>query len=59
MLEKKRLTSELLRVNAARAEMDYIIEQKNEEIKRLTDAIAIQDAKAAELQEKLKALGEI
>lgn len=58
MLEKKKLKAELLRVTAARAEMDYLVEQKKEEIKRLEDAMNIQDAAEISITEKLKALEE-
>jgi len=58
MLEHKRLKSELLRVGAAKAEMDYIIEQKRDEIKRLEEAMAKQDATEIILLEKIKQLEE-
>ena len=56
MLERKRLLSELLRVGAAKAEMDYLIEQKKEEIKRLENAMSVQEAAEKTLNEKIKSL---
>lgn len=58
MLEKKKLKAELLRVQAAKAEMEYIMEQKMDEIKRLEEAVKKQDAAESSLQQKLSALGE-
>lgn len=58
MLERKKIKSELLRVSAAKAEMDYLIEQKLDEIKRLKDAMAKQEEAEALLITKLNALGE-
>lgn len=58
MLERKRLRSELLRVGAAKAEMDYLIEQKREEIKRLEEAMSKQEAAEVTLTAKLSALDE-
>jgi hypothetical protein len=57
MVEKKKLIAELLRVQAAKAELDYLIEQKLEEIQRLKDAIEKQTQSEMVLSEKLKALG--
>ena len=58
MLERKKLRSELMRVAAAKAEMDYLIEQKLEEIQRLRDNMAKQDAAEKTIQEKIDSLGE-
>jgi hypothetical protein len=58
VLERKKIKSELLRVSAAKAEMDYLIEQKLDEIKRLKDAMAKQEEAEALLITKLDALGE-
>lgn len=56
-LEVKKTQAELLRVQAARAEMDYIIAQKQEEIDRLKGHMKIQDDKENELKQKLKESG--
>lgn len=53
-MEMKRLKAELLRVQAARAEMEYIIAQKMEEVLRLQDAMKKQDEAEVKLLEKLK-----
>jgi hypothetical protein len=55
-MEEKRLKAEFLRVSAARAEMEYIIAQRQEEINRLEEHIKIQIAKEQELSIKLKEL---
>jgi signal transduction histidine kinase len=57
MLEKKKLRAELLRVQAAKAEMEYLMEQKMEEIRRLEDAVKKQELAESSLQEKIKDLG--
>jgi hypothetical protein len=56
MLEHKKLKAELLRVQAAKAEMEYIMEQKMEEIKRLEESVKKQELAEIDLQNKLKAL---
>lgn len=53
-LEAKKLKAELLRVQAAKAEMEYIIEQRLEEIKRMQEAIRIQDETETKLIERMK-----
>lgn len=53
-LEDKKLKAELLRVQAAKAEMEYIIEQRLDEIKRLQDAILVQEQMELKLMEKIK-----
>ncbi len=53
-LEQYRLKAELLRVQAARAEMQYIIAQRMEEIRRLEDNITKQDGAEKTLLEKMK-----
>lgn len=58
MLERKKIKAELLRVQAAKAEMEYIMEQKMEEIRRLEEAVKKQDLAETSLQEKLNSLGE-
>ncbi len=52
-LEKKKIKSELLRVQAARAEMEYIIAQRMEEIGRLEDGMKKQTEAEQKLLEKL------
>lgn len=54
MLEKFKLKAELLRVQAAKAEMEYIIAQRNDEIKRLLDNIKNQELTETKLLDKLK-----
>lgn len=56
MLEKKRLNVELLRVGAAKADMDYQIEQKLEEIERLKLHIKVQEEAEKTLREKINNL---
>jgi hypothetical protein len=56
MLEQKKLKAELLRVQAAKAEMEYIMEQRMEEIRRLEEAVKKQELAESSLQEKLNAL---
>lgn len=58
MLEHKKLKAEMSRVRAAKDELDYLIEQKRDEIKRLEDAVAKQDLAEKTLQEKINNLGE-
>lgn len=52
-LEHKRMVLELKRVDMAREEMQFRIEERLEEIARLQDNIKIQEAKIKELKEKL------
>jgi chromosome segregation ATPase len=53
-LEVKRLKLELKRVDTAKEEMEFRIEERLAEISRLKDNIKIQEAKMAELTAKLK-----
>lgn len=53
-LEKKKLQVELLRVGAARAELELRIDERQEEIERLKEHIKIQELKEIELTEKIK-----
>jgi len=53
MLEQKKLKAELLRVQAAKAEMEYIIEQRMEDIRRLQDNIKKQEEAEGQLLEKI------
>ncbi len=52
-LEFKRLKMELIRVQAARAEMEFRIEERLEDIRRIEENIKVQDNKILELQEKI------
>ena len=52
-IEEKKVKAELARVVAARLEMEYIVAQRNEEIRRLEENISIQNKKEIELKEKL------
>lgn len=53
-LEKKKIQVELMRVQAAKAELELKIDERLEEIKRLEEHIKIQSNKIIELEEKLK-----
>ena len=52
-LELKRMKVELLRVGAAKAEMELRIDEQMENVKRLQDNIAISTAKEEELKQKI------
>lgn len=52
-LEIKKLQVELMRVQTARMELEYKIEEKQEEIKRMHEHILIQIEKEKELNSKL------
>jgi len=54
-LELKRMKLELIKVSAARAELEFKIEERLEDINRLKDNIKIQEAREAELQVKIDA----
>lgn len=53
-LEMKKLQVELLRVGAAKAELEFKIEEHLENINRLKDHIQIQEEKEIELRKKLE-----
>lgn len=53
-LESKKMKAELLRVQAAKAEMEYIIAQKMEEIARLEAGIKKQEETEKVLLDKLE-----
>ena len=55
-LEQKKLQVELMRVQTARLELEYKIEEKLDEIRRMKEHIEIQVNKESELEEKIKAL---
>lgn len=52
-LERKKKELELARVKLAKQELELKIEERLEEIKRLQDAITIQDNKTKELEKEL------
>lgn len=52
-LDKKRKIVELMRVTAAKAEMELQIEEKLSEIDRIKKNIAVQDVKIDEIKELL------
>ena len=54
-LELKRLKLELINVSAARHGLEFRIEERLEEISRLKEHIKVQEAKEAELAEKIAA----
>lgn len=56
-LELKRTKLELLRVSTARAEMEFRVEERLEEIKRIKENIKLQEDKEKELNNKIKTLG--
>lgn len=54
-LELKRMKLELIKVAAARHEIEFRIEERLDEISRLKEHVKIQEAKEAELKEKIAA----
>ena len=52
-LEKKRIQLELIRVKTARAELEFRIMEREDEILRMREAIDIQVAKEKELETKI------
>lgn len=62
-LEIARMELELVKVSAAKAEQKFLIKQRLSEIKRLEEAIAVQEKREVELQDKItedtKALKEL
>ena len=52
-LELKRLKVELLRVSAAKAEIELRVDEQMENVKRLQENIAISTAKEEELMAKI------
>lgn len=53
-LEIKKLQVELMRVSAAKAELELRIEEKLDEIERIKEHIKISEAREKELIQKLK-----
>lgn len=54
-LELKRMKLELINVSAAKYGLEFKIEERLDEIARLKEHIKIQEAKEAELKEKIAA----
>lgn len=52
-IEAKRIETELLKVTAAKAEMELRILEREEELDRLRGNLQVQDAKIEELKTKL------
>jgi hypothetical protein len=52
-LELKKTKVELLKVSAAKAELELRVEERLEEIERIKDNIKIQEKKEVELQSKI------
>lgn len=52
-LDIKRMKLELVKVAAARAELEFRIEERMDEVNRIKDHIQIQLDKEAELQQKI------
>lgn len=56
MLEFKKTEVELMRVQAARMELEVKIMEREQDIARMNDNIKIQQAKEDELKERLKGM---
>jgi uncharacterized protein YqgV (UPF0045/DUF77 family) len=52
-LDIKRMKHELIQVAAARASLEFRIDERLDEIERIKESIKIQEAKEAELQAKI------
>lgn len=52
-LELKKIKLELIKVNAAKAELEFRIDERLEEIERIKSHIQVQEDKEAELQAKI------
>lgn len=57
-LELKKLKVELLRVGAAKAELELRIEERLDEVERVKEHIKTQEAKEAELKQKIESMKE-
>ncbi len=55
--EIKKLKLELLKVGTAKAELEFKIEERFEEIKRIKEHILIQEKRENELTKQIKDLG--
>lgn len=53
-LERKKIELELMKLEAARAELEYKVLEREEDIKRIHEHIAIQNEKIKETQAKLE-----
>lgn len=53
-LERKKIQLELMKVQTARAEMEFRIEERMEDVRRLEEQVVIQLAKEDELKAKLE-----
>jgi hypothetical protein len=56
-LEQKKIKAELSRVTAAKHEIEYQLELKMDEIRRLEEAVKKQESAESSLQEKLNLIG--
>lgn len=54
LLEEKKLKAELLRIQSAKAEMEYILVQKQEEIVRIEENIRNQEVAESKMLDKLQ-----
>lgn len=52
-LEKKKLELEIIKLQAARAELEYKIMEREEDIQRIRDHITLNEEKIAEIKERL------
>lgn len=52
-LDKKKFKLEILKVTTAKAELEFKIEERLEDINRLKDQIIIQEARVAEIEKIL------
>lgn len=55
-LQKKKIEMDLLKIAASKAELEYKIEERLEDIKRMQDHIKLQEDRETELNEELKKL---
>jgi hypothetical protein len=55
-LDYKRKQLELARVNMAKMDLEFKVEERSAEIEKLKEHIAIQESKEAELMEELEKL---
>jgi hypothetical protein len=58
-LDLKRIKLELIKVAAARHEIEFRIEERLDEINRLKEHVKVQEAKETELKEKIAAAGDV
>lgn len=55
-LEYKRLKMELLKASAAKAELEYKVEERRRDIARIENHIKLQEEREEQLQAEIKAL---